>query len=67
MWEEGGRGRRMTESEKNRRIKDLLYLNKVITDIITTEIEECVMRGKSSNNEEIKEHILYHIDEQLRL
>lgn len=57
----------MNESEKNRRIKDLLYLNRVITDIITNEIEECVMRGKPSSNEEIKEHIVYHVNEQLRL
>lgn len=56
----------MGEKEKNTRIKDLLYLNRVITDIITNEIEECVMRGKPSSNEEIKEHIIYHVDEQLR-
>lgn len=56
----------MNESEKNRRIKDLLCLNKVITDIITNEIEEGVMRGRPSSNEEIKEHILYQVVDKLR-
>lgn len=57
----------MTESEKNKRIKDLLYLNSILTHIITNEIEECVMRGRPSSNEDIKEHILYHLDERLGL
>lgn len=56
----------MNESEKNRRIKDLIYLNKIITDLITIEIEEGVMRGRPSSNEEIKERILYHIVDKLR-
>lgn len=56
----------MTESEKNKRIKDLLYLNSILTYIITNEIEECVMRGRPSSDEEIKERIVYHVDERLR-
>lgn len=56
----------MDEKEKNKRIKDLLYLETVIRNIIVNEIEECVMRGRPSSNEEIKEHIFYQVDERLR-
>ena len=57
----------MTEKERNKRIKDLLYLHKCIETVIFNEIEECIMLDRPSSDEEIKEHIVYQVDERFRM
>lgn len=57
----------MTEKERNKRIKDLLYLHKCIETVIFNEIEECIMLDRPSTYEEIKEHIIYQVDERFRM
>lgn len=45
------------------RVKDLLYLISCITNLIHNEIED-IMRGRGRTNEEIKESVLYIIEER---
>lgn len=53
----------MNENEKYC-IRTLLYLNNLINTKINNEISERVCRGKEVNLDELKESIIYSIDEQ---
>lgn len=53
-----------TEKEKNKRIKDLLYIQREICSRIYSEIDE-VMRGRCRTNEEIKDSIDYLLEQYL--
>lgn len=44
------------------RINDLLYIQKEITNRISTEVEE-TMRGRGRSSQEIKESIIYLLDD----
>lgn len=56
---------KLEDKEIKNRISDLLYIQKEITVRIHTEIDE-VMRGHARSNEEIKESIIYMLDDRLR-
>ena len=53
----------MDKKECNKRIKDLLYFISCITNLIHGEIEE-IMRGRGRTNEELKDSILYIIEDR---
>ena len=53
----------MTENEKYS-IRTLMYLNSLINTKIQSEISERICRGKEMKLEDLKESIIYTIDEQ---
>lgn len=56
---------KLEDKEMRQRISDLLYIQKEIANRIYTEIDEA-MRGRGRNNQEIKESIIYLLDDRLR-
>lgn len=56
---------KLENKEMKQRINDLLYIQKEITNRIHTEIDE-TMRGCGRSNQEIKESIIYILDDRLR-
>ena len=55
---------KLEDKEMKQRISDLLYIQKEITNRIYIEIDE-TMRGHGRNNQEIKESIIYLLDDRL--
>lgn len=56
---------KLEDKEMRCRISDLLYIQKEIVNRIYTEIDE-TMRGHARSNQEIKESIIYMLDDRLR-
>jgi hypothetical protein len=48
----------------NQKIKNLLYLETLITNMIHHDVEE-LLRGKETDNQKLKESIIYQIDDRL--
>lgn len=51
------------EPKKKKRINDLLYLLSLLTNCIHGEVSD-ILRGYGKTNEELKDSILYIIDER---
>lgn len=51
--------------EKRQQISDLLYIEKDIVTRIGNEIEE-IMRGRGRTNKEIRESLIYMLEEKLK-
>ena len=54
-----------SNKELNRQIFDLLYIQKEVTNRIGNEINE-LLRGRGRTNAEIKESLIYMIEERLK-
>lgn len=55
---------KLEDKDIKNRISDLLCIQKEITQRMHTEIDE-VMRGHARSNEEIKESIIYMLNDRL--
>lgn len=52
------------DPDMQHRINDLLYLQKEFVNRMNTEIDE-LMRGRGRSNQEIKDSLIYMIDDRL--
>lgn len=47
------------------RIKRLIYMKKQLDTVIDNEITDYTLRGRPSSVEEIREHLIYQMDDNL--